>query len=82
MIAVRPILASVRADRGFAFWIWAGLKLLLGLGQMIGAVYVAVLVLREGFSNEAFWWFVLVASLTTASLLLFKVLGWKPVKRG
>lgn len=81
MIAVRPLLASVRADRGFAFWLWWATKLALGLGQMCGAVYVSILIMQGGFSRDAFDAFLGVAALTTASLLLFRVLGWRPVKR-
>lgn len=81
MIAIRPILASVRADRGFAFWLWWGTKVSLGVGQMLGAVYVFALVVSGGFSKDAFNAFLWIAGLTTMSLLLFKVFGWKPVKR-
>lgn len=80
MRAVTGTLSSIRADRGAAFWLWFTAKLFLGLSQMIGSVWVAFLLYRDGLSEQAFWVFVAVASATTASIVLFKVLRWRPVK--
>ena len=75
------VLSTVRADKGGIFWLWFGVKLTLGLAQMVGSVLALLILLREGPSIAALRSFLLVAVLTTLSMLLFKVLGWKPVKR-
>lgn len=80
MRAVPGRLSAIRADRGTPFWLWFTVKFSLGLAQMVGAVWVAFLLYRDGMSEQAFWVFVAVASATTASMILFKVLGWKPAK--
>lgn len=80
MRAEAGILSEVRANRGMAFWLWCVVKLSLGLSQMAGAVWVAFLFYRDGMSEQAFWVFVAVAIATTASMILFRVLDWKPAK--
>jgi hypothetical protein len=81
MRAVVNTLSAIRADRGPAFWLWFSVKLALGLSQMAGAIVVLVLYLRQGLSSTMMGWFLFVAFLTTISLILFRVVRWKPVKR-
>lgn len=52
-----------------AFGYWVAAKLSLGLSQIIGSVWVAVLLYRDGLSDRAFWALVGVASATTISML-------------
>jgi len=74
-------LSDVRADQGTGFWLWFAIKLTLGVAQMVGAVAAAILFFREGPSTETMAIALSVAAVTTLSILLFRVLGWKPVKR-
>jgi hypothetical protein len=81
MRAVPGTLSSIRADRGAAFWIWFSVKFVLGVSQMFGAVGVSVLYFREGPTWNVMRCFLVVAAVTTTSIILFKVLRWNPVKR-
>jgi len=75
------LLSGIRADRGIKFWTWFIAKLILGIGQMVGVIVVVILLCREGFSAHTMTAFWVVAAATSLSLILFRILGWKPVKR-
>jgi hypothetical protein len=75
------VFSKTRAERRGAFWLWFVVKFTLGVFQMVGAIYVAYLMYRRGLGDETMKAFFIVASLTTLSMILFKVLGWKPFKR-
>jgi hypothetical protein len=65
-----------------AHWLWVTVKLTLGLSQMAGAVITLFLYIKEGPTPTVMKLFISGTSLTTLSILLFKVLRWKPIDRG
>ena len=80
-MSARP-LSSLRADRGLAYWLWFTVKLTLGLSQMAGAIITLILYLKEGPTPTVMKLFIAGTTLTTLSIVLFRVLRWKPVDRG
>jgi hypothetical protein len=74
-------LSHIRADRGAQFWLWFVVKVVLGIAQMGGALFVLCLYVESGLSETTMKPFLVVAAITTVSMILFRVLGWKPVKR-
>jgi hypothetical protein len=77
----RFFVSGIRADRGPQFWLWFVVKAVLGIAQMGGALFVLYLYIKSGLSETTIKAFLAVAAVTTVSLILFRVAGWKPVKR-
>jgi len=73
--------SSLQKDRGLAYWLWLTVKLTLGLSQMAGAIITLILYVKEGPTPTVMKLFIAGITLTTISIVLFKVFRWNPVDR-
>jgi hypothetical protein len=62
----------------FRFWYWGGLRLVLGLAQIVLVVWCFIFLIHNGINARTMHVAFIGVGFTTLSLLLFKVVRRRP----